>query len=202
MQKDILHEQHITKRSIFRIASSPAHTQRGFTLLIAALVASVVLALGTSIYELAQRQISLSSFGRDSQFAFYAADTIAECALYWDFRNSYFATTTPAGIDPKCDTKAIAPFTVSPSQNQPYSYPYTMTSAQISLFINADGVTPNQDDLGYCAEAIVTKTLDATTQAVRTVIHANGYNVSCATLTANPTTVSQQVLQRSVELHY
>ena len=63
--------------------------EAGFTLLIAALVASVVLALGASIFDLAQKEVTLSSIGRDSQFAFYAADTAAECALYWDFRYSY-----------------------------------------------------------------------------------------------------------------
>jgi len=71
-----------------------AHTKkntgsRGFTLLLAALVASIVLALGTSIYEIATKEVQLSSLGRDSQFAFYAADTAAECALYWDFRYNY-----------------------------------------------------------------------------------------------------------------
>ena len=56
--------------------------QKGFTLLLAALVASITLSLGAAIYSITLKQITLSSIGRDSQFAFYAADTLSECALY------------------------------------------------------------------------------------------------------------------------
>ncbi len=161
---------------------------RGFTLLIAALVASIVLALGTSIYELAQKEVILSSLGRDSQFAFYAADTLAECALYWDFRFSYFATTAPtdpAASDPACDGQALS-FT-----GRSTTLPYTMTSGQVNIF---QDTTQNG---GYCAEVSVTKSSDPSTNALRTVIHANGYNVNCASIST-----AAQALQRSVELHY
>lgn len=165
--------------------------ERGFTLLLAALVASIVLALGAAIYSIAQKQVLLSSLGRDSQFAFYAADTAAECALYWDFRFEYFATSTPSGANPTCDTHAMTPFVITPQQNQPYTYPYTETSAQMSFFADTSSSG------GFCAQVAVTKSLDPTTRAIRTVIHADGYNVSCANLASAP-----QALQRTVELHY
>lgn len=63
---------------------------RGFTILVAALTASLVLALGISVFTIAQKQLILSSLGRNSQYAFYAADTAAECALYWDIREHAF----------------------------------------------------------------------------------------------------------------
>ena len=84
--------------------------ERGFTLLLAALVASVVLALGTSIFSLVQKEITLSSIGRDSQFAFYAADTGVECALYWDARHQIFADEVPPS-EITCDTQTV-PVTV------------------------------------------------------------------------------------------
>src|SRR3989344_2099896 len=114
-------------------------TERGFTLLLAALVASISLALGTAIFGIAQKQLTLSAIGRDSQFAFYAADTIAECALYWDFRYGYFGTSTApdfqprfqSGItDPKCDGQSLEIQIANP----PTNYPYTLTSQQIKLF--------------------------------------------------------------------
>jgi hypothetical protein len=161
-------------------------SQAGFTLLIAALVSSIVLALGTSIYEIATKQVALSSIGRDSQFAFYAADTAAECALYWDFRFSYFATTTPPGVpDPTCDGQSLG------ATGRSGTYPYTMTSQQINVF------SDTTQGGGYCVQVAVTKSLDPTTQAVRTVVHADGYNVSCTSIATAP-----QALQRSVELHY
>lgn len=69
--------------------------EQGFTLLLAALVASITLALGTSIFGIVQKELILSSIGRDSQHAFYAADSGAECALYWDVRHELFSGETP-----------------------------------------------------------------------------------------------------------
>jgi len=41
-------------------------------------------------------ELLFSSLGRESQFAFYAADTGAECSLYWNFENDSFSTLSPA----------------------------------------------------------------------------------------------------------
>jgi len=175
-------------KSLLRIFGFSSARQRGFTLLLAALVASIVLSLGASIYEIAQKEVQLSSLGRDSQFAFYAADTAAECALYWDFRYSYFGTSTPsnpAAQNPTCDSQPLG------ATGRSANFPYTMTSGQMNLFSDTTAGG------GYCTVVAVQKTLDPTTQAVRTLIHADGYNVSCATITTAP-----QALQRSVELHY
>ena len=75
----------------------PARASRGFTLLLAILVSSVLIALGSAIFDIAIREVTLSSSGRESQFAFYSADTGIECALYWDLKQSAFATTSSLG---------------------------------------------------------------------------------------------------------
>ena len=155
-----------------------AHSSRGFTLLLAALVSSIVLALGVSIFEISQKQVTLSSLGRDSQFAFYAADTGAECALYWDVRYNYFATSTPP-VSPTCDNRALSVAVTSGNPAVAPYYPYTMSFQ----------FTPN----GYCTMVSVTKnSVDP-----HTVIHADGFSTDCASITTNP-----RALQRSVELHY
>lgn len=179
-----------------------AAEQRGFTLLLAALVASIVLALGTSIYTLAQKQVMLSSLGRDSQFAFYAADTAAECALYWDFRYGYFGTSTPsnpAAQNPTCDLQPLKPF--NPDRPGTTAYPYTMVSARMNLFSDT---TQNG---GYCAQVSVEKCdgpiaeggscAHATPPVIHTLIHADGYNVNCAAVETAP-----QALQRTAEWRY
>jgi len=51
------------------------NTQHGFTLLLAVLVASLLTSVGLAMASIAQKQLVLSSVGRDSQYAFYAADT-------------------------------------------------------------------------------------------------------------------------------
>jgi Tfp pilus assembly protein PilX len=154
----------------------PTHT-RGFTLLLAALVSSLVLILGVSIFELVQRQVSLSGLGRDSQFAFYAADTAAECALYWDIRFGYFSSSTPS-VTPSCD--AVNWSDVSGSVG---SLPYTIAFRIENLF----GAN------GNCADVSVTKSATSP----RTRIHADGYSAPCSQIND-----SGRVLQRSVELRY
>ena len=79
--------------------------EKGFVLLFSVLVSVLVLAVGASIISISLKQVILSGTGRDSQFAFYAANTGAECALYWDLAgdsdgNIIFATSfTIVSID-------------------------------------------------------------------------------------------------------
>lgn len=169
------------------------HTSRGFTLLLAALVSSVVLALGAAIYGLVVKELELSGLGRDSQFAFFAADTAAECALYWDVRYQYFGQTAPIGVNPpqpQCASQSLNP---AVTQGVRTAYPYTMS------FTYAPG--------GYCVEVYVQKcngpiATDGTctpsgTNQVHTRIHADGYSTDCASKST-----ATRVLQRSVELRY
>ena len=58
--------------------------KNGFTVFFAVLVSSLALAVGLAIYDLLQRELALSQVATQSQYAIYAADTGAECALYWD----------------------------------------------------------------------------------------------------------------------
>ena len=173
----------------YTIYHIPYTSSRGFTLLLAALVASIVLALGTSIFELAQKELTLSSTGRDSQFAFYAADTAAECALYWDVRFAYFGTTTPT-VSPTCDSQLLN------AAGRPSSYPSCSQASQSMTFEFA----PN----GYCAAVSVSKCIDPDTQALKTVIHADGFSthVTDPSTCAVAVVTDPSALQRSVELRY
>ena len=130
--------------------------EKGFTILLAALVTSLVLTLGISIFSVAQKQVILSSLGRSSQYAFYAADTGAECALYWDVRFDYFSSTSPSGVTPACDG---APLVLT---GAPGDLPYTIGFE----------FEPN----GYCSQVSITKS--ATDP--KTVIHADGFSTPCS----------------------
>lgn len=70
-------------------------TKPAFTLLMAVMISSILLALGYEIYNLAVKEVTLSSSGRESQFAFFAADTGVECSLYSDGKLDAFATSSP-----------------------------------------------------------------------------------------------------------
>ncbi|OHB02496.1 MAG: hypothetical protein A3F53_01755 [Candidatus Zambryskibacteria bacterium RIFCSPHIGHO2_12_FULL_48_10] len=61
--------------------------KKGFTLFLAVVVMGTLLLIATGITALAVKQSLISVSGRESQIAFYAADTGLECALYWDVKN-------------------------------------------------------------------------------------------------------------------
>ena len=71
---------------------------RAFTLLMSVLISSILLAIGYEIYNLASKEVILSASGRESQFAFFAADTGVECALWADSKLDAFATTSEVTV--------------------------------------------------------------------------------------------------------
>jgi len=74
--------------------------EKGFAMLFAVLTSSVLLSIGLSIFNLTIKELALSSSGRESQAAFYAADSGVECALYGDIKGSYFATSSDSASTP------------------------------------------------------------------------------------------------------
>ncbi len=164
---------------------------RGFTLLLAALISSIVLSLGVAVFSIAQKQLILTSQGRFSQVAFYAADSAAECALYWDMRYQYFGIT-PAVATPRCDGQ---------------QWTTTLTGNRASGNYRLDfSYAPN----GYCATVSVTKAQSGS-GVITTIIHADGYSAKVSTSTPMATIVAActaaiqndpNILERSVELRY
>lgn len=156
--------------------------EAGFTLLLAALVGSIVLAIGSSIFVIAQKQLILSSIGRESQFAFYAADTGAECALYWDIRHDSFGAEGPSGVL-RCDSQSLNVELIDGTWNDPSH------AAQFEFDLFAD--------LGQSERKCIVVTIIKATVHPFTTIHSDGHNTSCADLGTNV-----RSLQRSVELTY
>ena len=134
--------------------------QAGFTLLMASLVGSMLLAIGLAIFNLALKEVVLSSSGRESQFAFFAADSGSECALYWDFKNvsgvSAFATSTSSTISCNYDAQNSA------NQN------ITVGGGGLGNPTSVFSLTFNPDP--YCVTVSVTKGNGTT------VIESRGYN--------------------------
>jgi len=129
--------------------------QKGFTLLIAVLVAGILLAIGLAIFNITIKELLISSSGRDSQFAFYAADSGTECALYWDQEHNSFATSTPTTII--CNETAMSVGGVDTGVPSTFSYEVG----------------------GYCVIVSVTKH----DSHPRTVIESRGYNTTCENTT-------------------
>lgn len=57
--------------------------QKGFALLMALVVVSVVVSIGLSVLDLSLKQLRLSTNSKDSETAFHATNAGLECARYW-----------------------------------------------------------------------------------------------------------------------
>ena len=62
-------------------------SEKGFVILIAVVVASLLVSIGFFISDISQKEILFSVSGKESQIAFYVADTVMECALYQDLQS-------------------------------------------------------------------------------------------------------------------
>lgn len=134
------------------------NSQSGFTLLLALAVTGTLLLVATGIVNLAVKQSVVSNSGRESQLAYYAADTGMECVLFWDVKNpsgnqSAFATSTASVIN--CNKDSSNP-----------SNEWTVGGSGTSV-ITTMTFLPDP----YCATVTVTKNANGTTQ-----VESRGYN--------------------------
>lgn len=74
-------------------------------MLLALLVISVALTVSLGVSNLVLGELLLSTAGRDSQIAFYSADTAVECALYWELIHQAF----DQGMSIHCADREIIP---------------------------------------------------------------------------------------------
>lgn len=138
--------------------------QRGFTILFAVLIASILLAIGIAIFDITVRELRLSSIARESQLAIYAADSGVECGLYWALPaagRSTFSTTSAISVNCNGQTinEDIDGFSIG-------GRGYSATSTFQVTYGTA------------CAEiSVATHLINASDLQVRTIIESRGYNV-------------------------
>lgn len=173
--------------------------QAGFTMFFGVLIAGLALAIGAVIYDLVVRELALSQIAAQSQYAAYAADTAAECALYWDAKynvsgKSFFPSpwaaswTAPSGAAYTCNSQNIGTqLAVAANVIQTA----TDATSTFQLYMDSGG-----DIKKPCATVSVHKYYDTVsgTNIRRTVISADGFN-TCMTAAPNR-------LQRSLFMMY
>lgn len=81
-----------------KIQKQKMNIQKGFVVLFAMLVSSIILLISAGIYNIVQKQVVLSSYARESQRAFYAADAAIDCALFYDISNRIEKSAFPVGV--------------------------------------------------------------------------------------------------------
>lgn len=143
----------------FHAETSRTSGNRGFVLLFTALIASIILMMAIGISNISLKEVQLAGASRDAHYAFFAADTGAECALFLD-RIARDVFVNPAG------SGSCAGASVSPSQaTNTYTNPVTQSFVYAFELELADE---------RCAAVTVEKFI------AQTVIESFGYNVSCA----------------------
>lgn len=98
MKKKTKTEYQISRRLRAQKVGLTSLREGGFTLLLSLVVVSIVLSVGLGVFDIVFRELIFSGMSRESQKAFYAADTGAECALYWDIKQGPISSTTPSTI--------------------------------------------------------------------------------------------------------
>lgn len=145
--------------------------QRGFALLIAVIFMSAMLTFGLALGSLGYKQQVLASSAIQSQYAFYAADSALECALYADQQLNLFAHVPPA---PPGSPPVPAP-RMTCDNSEPISaivLSHTETEWAIELRLSLDSGT-------RCADVTIYKPAP---ESGMTYIFSRGYDVSCAAL--------------------
>ena len=140
---------------IKNINSKIKSSSRGFILPFAVLLSGVILSIGLSVFNIIIKQVIIASSGKESQFAFYSADSGAECAFYWDTKIGIFPTSTDSTTyvgTATCDGTTILPITIN------------------SINSIAATTTFTIDSSSYCTRVTVAKFND------RTKIESEGFN--------------------------
>ncbi len=67
---------------------------RGVAVLLAVLLVSVVLVISLVLLNITYRQLIISNTARESEIAWYAAESIFNCARYWDAKGEFVSGVT------------------------------------------------------------------------------------------------------------
>lgn len=158
---------------------SSLQKNKGYTLLFAVLVSSLVLSVGISILNISRKEFLLSSSARESTSAFYAADSALECAVYQDDRYDRFSAgnfLTGAACN---NTGNIAVITNSPS-------------GVYTFDVNLNDIS--------CAKVTVTKY--AVGNPISTSIESRGYNIGANKSTDLCNRTSPKKVERALYYSY
>lgn len=171
--------------------------QKGFTIFVAIMVTGTLTLIAMGIAALVVRQSIIATSARASQAAFYAADTAAECGIYWDVvgissggsKSSAFSTTTAQTISCNRDN-ALKPGDSNPSHgNLANQWVLSKNSSNPGYSIFTLPLPITFYPYAYCAVLTVYKY-----DSGPTIIEAKGYN-TCDTQ-------SDRRVERAVRVGY
>lgn len=157
---------------------------KGYTLLFAIIVATLVLSIGSFILSVSRKQLLLSTSARDSVLAFYAADSGIQCAILRQDWLTDLSTNENDQINCSSSNALII-------NNGTYK--------SFAMFFENEQDPDNQS----CARVVVSQSEDLATGNVTTTIESRGYNVGRSkTADQNCDTPSPNKVERAIRVTY
>lgn len=132
-------------------------TQRGFTLLYAVVVMGILMIVVFSVSFLTLRSLDFSFSNRNSQQAYYAAQSGGECALFWDISRPSFGRDGTYSDEIRCHEGPASEVEYDGLEDGMHQYSFQF-----------DFPNTNQ-----CAKVIVKKA----SSGFATVVESRGYNI-------------------------
>jgi len=151
--------------------------EKGFAMIFTVLVMSLILSITMGMSNIVFKQKILSGLVRDSQIAFYQADSASECGLYQDYKMENFTkgveiTETSPNYEFVCGDKTMV-FSTNPSD---YNNVVPAPNNDYFVFTN-----PASADLTTPCFTIVFDKRDPNNLG-QNVIDSRGYNVCKASI--------------------
>lgn len=159
------------KEKFNKIYSAKFQRSRGFVILFAVILASIILAITLGISNIALRELKFSTSAKDTNEAFFAADTGAECALFndkADINRFSLDLESPATIN--CFKQDISS---NPKWDSHLQEEFVVVSAGTWNFILGELGSSNNG----CAIVSVAKDDEDGDGIISTTITSKGYNV-------------------------
>lgn len=141
------------------------NNNKGYTLLFAVLVSSLVLSVGISILTISKKEFLLSTAARESTKAFYAADAVLECMVYHaknPVNDIYQLATTTSGGVINC-------------MGEDYNVSYDEDSGEYTANFDILVRIPGTEGKPPCAIVSIVRSFDEDDLPV-TEIESSGYN--------------------------
>jgi Tfp pilus assembly protein PilX len=147
------------------------NNKKGIALLFSVMLSAIFLTIALGVLNISVKELNFSTSGKDTNNAFFAADSGVECALY----NDKSGSTTFTGTDSTIDCFGT-------------SYPLSPTfDFNINIGLGSNG--------NSCAKVNVSKTFDGNDIVTATTITSKGYNIGDSNCTSSNTNRVERVLE-------
>jgi hypothetical protein len=151
--------------------------QKGYAILFAVVVVSAISVITVGLSNIAYKQLVLSSLAKDSQLAFYQADTAGDCALYAD---RVVAVETPSILNTAGSwVCSNANLQVTPAGDGSGGY---------------DLLPQDVTSISPCFRINVIKDITSAPPLIKTKISAKGYNICNIN--------NLRTVEREIEINY